>query len=143
MPLNSDYGQYWKKARASYYLIGLLSKSGQFDIVIQANGTSCSALTPLEKPLEAFSLLSYVDDEILLPMVKVQLESIATELGGIDVLKQQFFDYYSVMDIYHHVPLEELLVSEQLGIYYTDDFTGIIVVTPNGNYPLAEFRKIQ
>ncbi len=105
-------------------------------------GNSCSVLTPIQSQAERFSMLSYADEEIVLPMIKAQLEIIAQELGGVEVLKEQLFDCYSVMDIYHYIPIEELLMSEQLGIYYTDKFTGIIVVTPNGNYPLAEFRKM-
>ncbi len=127
----------------SYYLIGLVSKSERIDVIFQNDGRSCSALTPLTARAQHFSILSYVAPEIVLPLLLNQYKLIATELGGIEVLKQELFKYYSDLDTWHYVPVEEILVSDQLGIYFSEDFTGIIVVTPDGNYPLAEFRKMQ
>ncbi len=123
-----------------YYLIGLVPEDALINVIFHLKDDVCQQISPLSNSWE-LSLLSYASENVVVPLIQGWYELLAAELGGLEVLKQELLEYMEASHNEEYVPLEDLLALEQLGIHYSDDQTNIFIVTPDGVYPLPEFKK--
>ncbi|MDJ0724439.1 MAG: hypothetical protein QNJ38_04940 [Prochloraceae cyanobacterium] len=132
-------GKLWSTFRsteATYYLIGLFLGNDYYnytEAIVEIKSRNCQILTPLSSE-EPFSYLSYLNEEIVIPLLVDKYQKEITELGGIDNFKKRHLSHFGDPSWEHYITTEKLKAYARLGIEIPSE-TNVFVISPYGIFP--------